>query len=81
MSRLADLEPQAAVQGILLDGLLRVVSVQWLDLDAAEISYKTALGRVANERLYRHDEQRIEVVEHRRPWSTYRWSTRPAARR
>ena len=69
MSRLEDLQPHAAIRGILPDGLITVISVQWFGSDALELTYKTASGRVANELLYRHDENRIEVVEHGRPWS------------
>ena len=51
------------------DALVTVVSVQWFGSEALELTYKTATGRVANELLYRHDEVRLEVVEHGRPWS------------
>lgn len=69
MSRLEELQPNAAVRGILPDGLVTVVSVQWFGTEALELTYKTAAGKVANELLYRHDEPRIEVAEHGRPWS------------
>ena len=69
MSRLEDLQPNAAVRGILPDGLVTVVSVQWFGSEALELTYKDAAGRVANVLLYRHDEARIEVVEQGRPWS------------
>src|SRR3990172_7875295 len=69
MSRLEDLQPNAAVRGILPDALVTVVSVQWYGEAALELTYKTAAGKVANELLYRHDEARIEVVEKGRPWS------------
>jgi len=69
MSKLEDLLPTAAVRGILPDALVTVVSVQWFGSEALELTYKTSLGRVANELLYRHDELRIEVVENGRPWS------------
>lgn len=69
MSRLEDLQPGAAVRGILPDVLVTVVTVQWYGSTALELTYKTAAGKVANELLYRHDEARIEVVEHGRPWS------------
>ena len=69
MSRLEDLQPNAAVRGILPDALVTVVNVQWFGSEALELTYKTPAGRVANELLYRHDEPRIEVVEHGRPWS------------
>ena len=69
MIRLEDLQPKAAVQGILPDSLVTVVSVQWFGSEALELTYKDPSGRVANELLYRHDETRLEVVQQGRPWS------------
>lgn len=69
MTQLEDLKPNASVRGILPNGLVSVVSVQWHGSAALELTYKTPEGKVANELLYRHDEQRIEVVEQGRPWS------------
>lgn len=69
MSRLEELKPNAAVRGILPDALATVVSVQWFGSEAMELTYKSPSGKVANELLYRHDEQRLEVVEQGRPWS------------
>jgi hypothetical protein len=60
MSKLEQLTPNAAVRGILPDGLVTVVSVQWFGSEALELTYKSANGKVANELLYRHDEARIE---------------------
>ena len=67
--KLEDLQANAAVRGILSDGLVTVVSVQWFGSDALELTYKTPTGKVANELLYRHDEPRLEIVEVGRPWS------------
>src|SRR5580692_3408746 len=69
MTRLEDLQPTAAVRGILPDQTVTVVSVQWFGSAALELTYKGPSGRVANELLYRHDETRLQVVEHGRPWS------------
>jgi SNF2 family DNA or RNA helicase len=69
MGKLEDLRPNAAVRGILPDGLVTVVNVQWFGSEALELTYKSADGKVANELLYRHDEPRIEIVEVGRPWS------------
>jgi superfamily II DNA or RNA helicase len=69
MTRLEDLQPTAAVRGILPDQVVTVVSVQWFGSEALELTYKGPSGRVANELLYRHDEQRLQVLEHGRPWS------------
>jgi hypothetical protein len=64
MTRLEELQPTAAVRGILPDQLVTVVSVQWFGSEALESTYKGPSGRVANELLFRHDEPRLEVVEH-----------------
>ena len=69
MSKLQELQPNAAVRGILPDSLVTVVSVQWFGSDAIELTYKSPEGRVANQLLYREDEPRLEVVEQGRPWS------------
>ena len=67
--KLEDLQTNAAVRGILADGLVTVVNVQWFGSEAVELTYKTATGKVANELLYRDDEQRLEMAEVGRPWS------------
>jgi hypothetical protein len=68
MMRLEDLQPNAAVRGIIPDCLVTVVSVQWFGSEALELTYKTPEGKVANELLYRHDEPRLDLVEQGRPW-------------
>jgi superfamily II DNA or RNA helicase len=68
MSKLEDLQPNTAVKGILPGCLITVVGVQWFGSEALELTYKDPSGKVANELLYRHDENRIEVAEHGRPW-------------
>jgi hypothetical protein len=69
MAHLEDLQPTAAVRGILPDQVVTVISVQWFGSEALELTYKAPSGRVANELLYRHDESRLEIVEYGRPWS------------
>jgi hypothetical protein len=49
MTRLEDLQPTAAVRGILPDQVVTVVSVQWFGSEALELTYKGPSGRVANE--------------------------------
>ena len=67
--KLEDLQPNAAIKGILPDSLVTVVTVQWFGSEALELTYKDPGGRVANQLLYRHDEPRLEIVEQGRPWS------------
>ena len=66
---LEELQPNAAVRGILPDALVTVVTVRWFGSEALERTYKTPAGKVANELVYRHDEPRLSVVEYGRPWS------------
>jgi SNF2 family DNA or RNA helicase len=66
---LDQLQPNAAIRGIVPDALVTVVSVQWFGSEALELTYKTPDGKVANELLYRDDEPRLELVEQGRPWS------------
>src|SRR5690242_19067061 len=67
--KLEDLQPQAAIRGIIPDALVTVVSVQWFGTEALELTYKDPNGRIANQLLYRHDEPRLQIVEKGRPWS------------
>jgi hypothetical protein len=62
INRLEDLQPNAAIKGILPDSLVTVVSVQWFGSEALELTYKTTAGKVANELLYRHDEARCKKM-------------------
>ena len=69
MTKLEQIQPNAALRGILPDELVTVVTTQWFGTEALELTYKTSTGKVANELLYRHDEPRIEVAQLGRPWS------------
>lgn len=60
MTRLEALETTAAVRGILPGRLVFVVSVRWYGSEALELTYK---GPIAHELRYRHDEQRLQIVE------------------
>lgn len=69
MSKLEDLQINSSIRGILPDCLVTIVGVQWFGSEAIELTYKNPSGKVANELLYRHDENRIEVIQQGRPWS------------
>jgi superfamily II DNA or RNA helicase len=69
MMKLEQLQPNAAVRGIVPDALVTVVNVQWFGSEALELTYKTADGKVANQLLYRDSEPALEIVEQGRPWS------------
>ena len=69
MIRLEDLQPSAAVRGVVPDAVVSVVSVKWYGSSALELTYKTPEGKLGNEILYRDDEPRLEIAEAGRPWS------------
>ncbi len=69
MLKLEELTPGASVRGILPQAAVTVVSVQWHGSEALTLVYRDADGRVADELLFRHDEARLELVAHGRPWS------------
>ncbi|MBK8911664.1 MAG: DUF3883 domain-containing protein [Chlorobi bacterium] len=69
MAKLEDIRPTITLGGILPDCLVTVSSVQWFGTEALELLYKDPSGKLGNELLYRHDEARIQVIEHGRPWS------------
>ena len=69
MSKLEYLQPNEAVRGILTCCLVIVISLQWFCSEALDLTYKTHEDKPANELLYRHDENRIEVIEQGRTWS------------
>ncbi len=71
MSKLEDLQPSAAVRGILPDALVTVVSVQWFGSEALELTYKDPDGRVANRLLYPPSTlSRSRICSRRAPWFT-----------
>ena len=67
--KLEDLTPGASVRGILPHAAVSVVSVEWHGPDALTLVYRDPGGKVADEILYRHDEPRLAIVAHGRPWS------------
>jgi superfamily II DNA or RNA helicase len=69
MARLEDLTRGASLRGILPDGLVSIVDVNWYGSEAVELTYKDASGRPGVRLLYRDDEAALELVSAGRPWS------------
>jgi superfamily II DNA or RNA helicase len=69
MVKLENLTPGSSLRGILTEGLVTVVSVQWYGSDALELTYKDAAGKLGSELIYRDSEAALEIVEAGRPWS------------
>ena len=53
--------------GLLPNSAVQIVSVQWHGTEALTVIYRPPSGRIAEEILYRHDEERPEVVDQGRP--------------
>ena len=69
MAKLEELLPNCSISGVVANGLVTVVSVNWFGSEALELTYKDSTGKVANQLLYRDDEPRLEVAVQGRPWS------------
>ncbi len=69
MARLEDLTRGAMVKGILPDGPVTVVDVQWHGSVAIELTYKDATGRLDHELLYRDREPTLEIAAPGRLWN------------
>jgi SNF2 family DNA or RNA helicase len=69
MTLFDDLQPGASVRGILPDALVTVVSVTRHGDNALELTFKDPDGKVANELIFKSDEDRLAIVEQGRPWS------------
>jgi len=67
--RLEDLLPNVIVRGIEPNQSVTVVSVTWHGPEALELTYKLASGKVANQLLFRFNEDALEIVKEGRPWS------------
>lgn len=69
MARLAAVTRGAQVKGILPDGLVTVVEVEWHGSAVIELTYKDAADHLGHELLFRDYEPTLEVVAPRRLWN------------
>ncbi|HRZ84264.1 MAG TPA: DEAD/DEAH box helicase, partial [Candidatus Hydrogenedentes bacterium] len=69
MSRLEDLTPGSAVQGVLPDAQVTVVSVKWYGTENIELIYKGADGKPDSRVLGREEEDGLKVVSQGNPWT------------
>ena len=69
MASLEDIQPNTAIRGVIPDALVTVANVTWHGTDSLELIYKDPSGAIGTELLFRHDEERLEIVEVGRPWS------------
>lgn len=69
MSKLEQLTVGSTVKGLINNESVRVVAVKWFGSAVLEITYKNSQGLLANQLLYREDEERLTVEEANLPWS------------
>ncbi len=69
MPRLEEITRGAVVEGVLPDGSVTVVDVNWIGSAAIELTYKDSQGRLGSELLYRDRETVLEILESGTSWS------------
>lgn len=69
MTALEDIQPDAAVRGIVADHPVRIVSVEWIGTQAINLVYRQPDGDVSETTLYREDECRLGIETLGRNWS------------
>jgi SNF2 family DNA or RNA helicase len=69
LARLEELTVGASVIGIAGSAPVSVIAVKWYGNAVLEITFKDARGQLANQLLYREDEERLSVGESSLPWS------------
>jgi len=69
MARLEDLTVGASVTGLVGSASVSVVAAKWHGNAVLEITFKDAKGQLADQLLYREDEERLSVADGGLPWS------------
>ncbi|GHU66450.1 RNA helicase [Clostridia bacterium] len=69
MARLEDITVGASVAGIAGSQTVNVVAVKWHGTNAMTVTFKNTVGHVAEQILYREDEERLDVTDGSLPWS------------
>ncbi|MDR1764640.1 MAG: hypothetical protein LBR77_00795 [Lachnospiraceae bacterium] len=69
MARLEDITVGASVAGIAGGSPVSVVAVKWHGTNAMTVTFKNAAGHVAEQILYREDEERLDIGDGSLPWS------------
>lgn len=69
MARLEDITVGANVTGISGGTPVSIVATKWYGNAVLEITFKDPKGQLANQLLYREDEERLDVLDGSLPWS------------
>src|SRR5260370_41676474 len=68
MALLEELTRGAAVKGILPDGAVSVIDVQWHGSTVIELTYKDSAGRLGSELVFPDREPALGIAAAGRPW-------------
>ena len=68
MVRLEDIKPDVEISGVIPDGVVTVVRVQWHGSSALTLTYRDTAGHVEEQILYRDAEPRLEIIDQGRPY-------------
>ena len=69
MARLEDVTLGASVSGLAGNAPVSVVAVRWHGTNALTVTFRNNAGNVAEQILYREDEERLNVEDGSLPWS------------
>lgn len=69
MAKLEELTVGSSVNGLVNNEAVQVVAVKWYGNSVVELTYKNSQGMLANQLLYREDEERLEVQGNNIAWS------------
>lgn len=69
MARLEDITVGSIVSGIASNETVTVIAVHWYGTAVLEVTFKDSKGHLANQLIYRENEESIEVLNNNLPWS------------
>lgn len=69
MARLEDITVGSKVKGLTNNEIASIVAVQWYGNAVLEVTFKDSKGRLANQLIYRENEESIEILDSNLPWS------------
>lgn len=69
MSKLENLTVGCLVHGLVNNESVQVVAVKWHGSNVLELTFKDSKGNLANQLLYREDEEKIEIKDSNSNWS------------
>jgi superfamily II DNA or RNA helicase len=69
MIKLEDLKTDIKLTGVIPGEAISVVDVRWHGSSAVELFYKHADGQPGTQLLYRHDEEKLKIVDVKKIWN------------